>query len=148
MKFYRDQSFTNTVVHKPSGKSLSMPQSSDDYSQWDLTPGMKAEIEAVCHGIYGKKSKNWTFDNYRICWDSITPTQDQIICEHPHSKSLYLVTGGSFHSWKFLPTVGKYVVQMLEGTLDSKLAKTWAWDRNSEGSAHEGLIPRREMRDV
>lgn len=79
----------------------------------------------------------------------VTPTQDQIICEHPHSKNLYIVTGGSFHSWKFLPILGKYVIEMMEGNLDPKLAKIWAWDRDDKGgSAHEGLIPTREMKNV
>ena len=59
-----------------------------------------------------------------------------------------MVTGGSFHGWKFLPTIGKYVVQMVEGDLDPELAKSWAWDRDNNGSAHEGLFPRREMKDV
>jgi len=80
--------------------------------------------------------------------DAITPTQDQIICEHPHSRNLFIVTGGSFHSWKFLPIIGKYVIQMMEGTLDPRLVKTWAWDRDDKGSAHEGLLPHREMKDV
>jgi sarcosine oxidase/L-pipecolate oxidase len=80
--------------------------------------------------------------------DAITPTQDPIICEHPHSKGLYLATGGSFHSWKFLPVIGKYVVRMIEGTLDTKLLEAWAWDREGTGLAHEGLLPRREMKDV
>jgi sarcosine oxidase / L-pipecolate oxidase len=80
--------------------------------------------------------------------DAITPNQDWIICEHPHCKGLYITTGGSFHTWKFLPVVGKYVVQALDGTLDVELAKLWAWDRDNEGSAHEGMFPEREMRDL
>jgi sarcosine oxidase / L-pipecolate oxidase len=80
--------------------------------------------------------------------DAITPNQDFIISAHPHCKSLFIATGGSFHGWKFLPILGKYVVEMLEGRLDAELAKKWAWDRGDKGSAHEGLVPRREMRDV
>jgi sarcosine oxidase / L-pipecolate oxidase len=36
----------------------------------------------------------------------------------------------------------------MDGTLDPELAKVWAWDRDKKGSAHEGLMPTREMKDV
>ncbi len=39
-----------------------------------------------------------------------------------------MATGGSFHGWKFLPVIGKYVVRMLEGSLGKTLAARWAWD--------------------
>jgi sarcosine oxidase / L-pipecolate oxidase len=85
---------------------------------------------------------------YFLFRDAITPNQDFIICAHPHSQGLYIATGGSFHGWKFFPILGKYVVQMLEGTLSPALAKIWAWDRSDNGSAHSAVIPHREMKDV
>jgi sarcosine oxidase / L-pipecolate oxidase len=54
---------------------------------------------------------------------------DWIICPHPHATNLFLATGGSFHGAKFLPNIGKYVVQMMAGELDEKLAEIWAWDK-------------------
>jgi sarcosine oxidase/L-pipecolate oxidase len=83
-----------------------------------------------------------------ICRDAITPNQDFIICPHPNCRNLFIATGGSFHAWKFLPILGKYVVQMLEGRLDPDMSLKWAWDRSDKGSAHEHLAPRREMRDI
>ncbi|KAI0143780.1 sarcosine oxidase-like protein [Xylariaceae sp. FL1272] len=148
VKFTRDVSFTNTIRHERSGQNVSVPPDGNDYDQWQLSPGMKRELRQVCHGIYGSVSDDWELKDYRICWDAITPNQDQIICEHPRSRHLYIATGGSFHSWKFLPILGKYVIQMIEGTLDAELVKTWAWDRDDKGSAHEALLPHREMRDV
>lgn len=79
--------------------------------------------------------------------DAITPTQDFMICPHPESTNLFFATGGSFHAWKFFPILGKYVVEMLEGRLSDELAKTWAWDKHDQGSAHKSLVPRREMKD-
>jgi sarcosine oxidase / L-pipecolate oxidase len=80
--------------------------------------------------------------------DAITPSQDFIVCPHPYCENLFIATGGSFHAWKFLPILGNYVVEMLEGKLDADLAKRWAWNRDAEGSAHKGLMPHREMRDL
>lgn len=80
--------------------------------------------------------------------DGITPNQDFIISDYPRCKNLYVATGGSFHGWKFLPIIGKYVVEMLDGTLEQDLVEKWAWDREQTGSAHETVIPKRELKDL
>jgi len=61
--------------------------------------------------------------------DALSPSEDFIISAHSASKNLYIATIGSFHGWKFLPVLGKYVVQLLQGSLDEKWAKKWAWDK-------------------
>ena len=78
----------------------------------------------------------------------ITPTEDFIICAHPHCSGLAIATGGSFHGYKFFPVLGKYVVQMLAGELDPALARKWAWDRPIDGPAYGDMWPTREMRDL
>ena len=80
--------------------------------------------------------------------DGITPNQDWIISPHPHCQNLYIATAGSFHGWKFLPTVGSYVVSMLQGNLDPAKARRWAWDRDNSGAAHSKLIPRRDLSEI
>jgi sarcosine oxidase/L-pipecolate oxidase len=62
--------------------------------------------------------------------------------------NLHIATAGSFHGWKFLPILGKYVVQMLDGELDSSLTKTWAWDRDNKANAYGDMWPKRELRDL
>ena len=47
-----------------------------------------------------------------------------------------------------MPTIGRYVVEMLDGSLDPSLAKRWAWDRENEGGAHTHLLPTIELRDL
>jgi hypothetical protein len=48
-----------------------------------------------------------------------------------------------------MPTIGRYAVAMLDGTLDPSLTKRWAWDReNNGGGAHSHLLPNIEMRDL
>jgi hypothetical protein len=37
---------------------------------------------------------------------------------------------------------------MLDDDLDETLRKRWAWDRDQSGSAHEKIIPQRELRDL
>lgn len=78
----------------------------------------------------------------------MTPNQDFIIAAHPHCKRLYIATGGSFHSWKFMPTLGRYVVKMLQGKLDPEHASRWAWDRSNDGGALPEYLPRRDLKDI
>lgn len=49
--------------------------------------------------------------------EAITPNEDWAISSHPHVSHLYVASGGSFYAWKFSPTIGKYVSQMMRGEL-------------------------------
>lgn len=50
-----------------------------------------------------------------------------LITPHPTHKNLDLAIGGSAHGFKFLPVLGKYIVAMMEGTLDPDIASKWKW---------------------
>lgn len=148
LKFCVDVSFKNTSLHQASGQMISAPPDQLDYAQHTIPKQLKDECARVVNGIYGKELEDYKFDSFRICWDGITPNQDFIISPHPQCKSLYIATGGSFHGWKFLPLIGKYIVQMLDGNLEQDLVKRWAWDREQTGSAHETVMPKRELKDI
>ena len=91
---------------------------------------------------------------WRLCWDLVTPEQHQLITKHPHGKltNLYFAVGGSFHSWKFLPIIGEYVCNVLQGKSNGKGTdkrwgwKTQGWDSSGPG-AHEKIIPKRKLGD-
>lgn len=80
--------------------------------------------------------------------DAFTTNGDFIISPHPAAKGLYLATCGSFHGFKFFPVLGKYVVQMLDGSLSPDLVARWAWDRERPDPALNSEWPRTEMRDM
>lgn len=91
-------------------------------------------------------------DYYRLCWDSITPDQQPIITRHPNPSlaNLYFAVGGSFHFYKFLPTIGKYVANVLNGVSNGlQKDQAWAWKpaHESKGGVHEKLVPTRVFRD-
>ncbi|TVY32263.1 L-pipecolate oxidase [Lachnellula subtilissima] len=148
LKFCVDASFKNTSWDDASGQMISAPPDSPDQGQHTIPDSLKNECHRVVKGIFGKVFSNYEFNSFRICWDGITPNQDFIISSHPQCQNLYIATGGSFHGWKFLPIIGKYVVQMLNGELDEGTEKRWAWDREQTGSAHEKIIPKRELSDL
>lgn len=78
----------------------------------------------------------------------MTRKQDFIVFPHPKSKSLYIVAGASSHGWKFIDNIGKYVVQVLGGTLDGVAAEKWSWDRNDEGAACGRFWPSRDLSEI
>lgn len=79
--------------------------------------------------------------------EAVTPSQDFIVSPHSACDGLYVATCGSFHGFKFLPVLGKYVVQMLCGELDPELRKRWAWDRELPLVEGNDKWPKRELRD-
>lgn len=165
LKFCVAVSFMNTSFHAKSGQNISAPPDQPDQAQHTISENLKNECFRVVKGIYGKELENAQFDSFRICWydcsiyctdstsnilfrDGFTPNQDFVISSHPHCQNLYIATGGSFHGWKFLPIIGDYIVQLLEGKLEEDLVKRWAWDRPQEGGAHQKVKPRRELKDL
>ncbi len=80
--------------------------------------------------------------------DAVTPNQDWIISPYLYCKNLYIATADSFHSWKFLPVIGAYVVQMLQGKLDHEKVRRWAWDRGNDGAACVMYILTRDLKDI
>ena len=147
LKFIRGVTFRNTSVHPKLGQPLSAPPEGSDYNQWSPSDGLKAELELVRKGIYGGLTTDIPFETYRVCWDAISPDVDFIITPHPRCQRLYIATGGSFHGWKFLPTIGKYVVDMLHNNLSEECSKRWAWDRPVP-DVPRGYAPKRELKDI
>ncbi|KAI9871377.1 MAG: hypothetical protein M1823_008466, partial [Watsoniomyces obsoletus] len=110
-KFTNANTFWNTEQH-PSGRRVSVPA----LDQHVIPAGLRAEsIELIRQRIPKILSAGRTPDDWRLCWDAISPDQNQLIAQHPDSRlsTLFFATAGSFHSWKFLPTIGKYVVKVL-----------------------------------
>lgn len=62
-----------------------------------------------------------------ISRDADTADLHFIIGQHPSHPNLNLAVGGSAHGFKFLPIIGKYIVQSLEGKLDPEIAQFWKW---------------------
>ena len=150
LKYTNSDTFTNTITTK-SGHKISVPP---DRDQHIVSERLKRETEknmaskVMPNFTSGKKAEYW-----RLCWDSRTPTQDWLLCKHPHSRlsNLYLAIGGSFHSYKFLPTAGKYMVNVLSGEGNSpEMDRAWGWkDKDATWrGAHEKTAPKRELRDL
>jgi len=146
-KFTNAHSFTNICQH-PSGESVSVPVA----EQKVVPEKLKAEsIEIIRQRVPEILDNGRVPDDWRVCWDAISPDQNQLICQHPDPRlsNLYLATAGSFHSWKFLPNIGRYVVNVLNGKSNG-FEKDQAWQWKTKWSArgsHEKVLPRRDFQD-
>ncbi|KAF2732928.1 FAD/NAD(P)-binding domain-containing protein [Polyplosphaeria fusca] len=142
--------FTNTVSTK-SGAKISVPPS--DQSQYAVPEGLKQETEeAITSKLMPSFTKAKRPDYWRICWDAVTPTDDWLMCKHPHPSlsNLFLAVGGSFHSYKFLPIAGKFMSNILEDKSNGvEKDKTWRWKEDAVWKNHQGNSAlSRELRDL
>jgi sarcosine oxidase / L-pipecolate oxidase len=147
-KFTNAKTFTNYET-LPSGRTLSIPSSNDQ----SYVPSKLKEqsMETIKQRIPQILHDGRTPDYWRLCWDVISPDQNQLITQHPDPRleNLYFATAGSFHSWKFLPIIGKYVVKALNGESNGQEKdKAWSWKTSwSSRGAHEKTRPRADLKD-
>lgn len=147
-KFTNANTFWNLKKHS-GGAVISTPE--DD--QTAIPSKLKTESLKIIHQRVPRMLENGRQpDEWRTCWDAISSDQNQLICQHPDPRlsNLYFATAGSFHSWKFLPTIGKYVVNMLNGNSNgAEKDAAWQWKTTfAERGAHEKVKPRRDLADL
>lgn len=63
----------------------------------------------------------------KTCWTADSSTNKFLIDKCPYYENVYVASGDSSHAFKFLPTIGKYIVQKLEGSLSDELNEAWKW---------------------
>lgn len=152
LKYTNSLTFTNTIT-TASGHNISVPP---DRDQRVVSEKLKRETDAMMSAkVMPAFSRGKKAEYHRLCWDARTPTQDWLLCRHPHEhlSNLYLAIGGSFHSYKFLPTAGLYMVNVLRGQSNGdEKDRTWGWKDFESGKmwrgAHESTAPKRELREL
>lgn len=147
-KFTNANTFTNYET-LPSGRKISVPNSKDQSYVPDKLKEQSLEI--IRARLPQILDNGRVPDLWRLCWDVISPDQNQLITQHPDPRlsNLYFATAGSFHSWKFLPIIGKYVVNVLKGESNGEQKdKAWKWKSTwSERGAHEKTLPKCDLKD-
>ncbi|PNP38893.1 hypothetical protein TGAMA5MH_09117 [Trichoderma gamsii] len=64
----------------------------------------------------------------RLCWYTDSFDNHYVIDRVPLYQGLMCATGGSGHAFKFLPSIGNWVVDVIEGVgLDRPAIKAWRW---------------------
>ncbi|KZF20373.1 sarcosine oxidase [Xylona heveae TC161] len=126
----------NTVYHEVEGagpahiNALSIPTS---WSLEERTNVPKASIECIKRFISENVAdlSGAEIVMAKLCWDSRSIDDDFLIDWVPGLEGCIVVSGGSNHGFKFLPTLGKYVLKVLQGQHD-EYTKLWQWRTPSE----------------
>lgn len=92
----------NTTTTK-TGRRVSVPPM--DKNQSTVPQSLKRETGAILTSKLMPQFARGEPEYWRLCWDSCTPTEDLLLCQHPGIKSLYIITGGSFCGYKYVPFV-------------------------------------------
>ncbi|KAF3050099.1 hypothetical protein E8E11_002515 [Didymella keratinophila] len=146
--------FTNTVT-TASGRRITAPSKKN---QMNVPAKLVQESEKVIKTNMPEWTKSRSPDRWRICYDAVTPTEDWVLSQHPNVRlsNTYIAVGGSFHSYKFMPNAGKYILNVLNGKSNGEEKdRAWKWKSEEElkerGAKEFGSSPRngdrRELRE-
>lgn len=133
---YRGTKYTNPQT-QDDGKERSVP-----VTRW-TTDAQLTQIPSIAMRVL----KRFTDDHLpelgeegidialtRVCWYTDTFDNHFIIDHVPEEKGLFVATGGSGHAFKYLPNIGNWVVDVLEGVgLDRPAIKAWRWRVVTDG---------------
>jgi sarcosine oxidase/L-pipecolate oxidase len=67
------------------------------------------------------------FCHARVCWCADTPNRSFLITRHPSYPSLILAAGDSGHGFMHIPSIGRFIVDCMEGILDERFRHSWRW---------------------
>ncbi|CAK7232851.1 hypothetical protein SCUCBS95973_008397 [Sporothrix curviconia] len=117
---------TITNYQSTTAPGMSVLHSLGDYPYDGCPAEIEKEMRAFVADIAPELADR-AFVSTKMCWDAIAKDLNFRICPFPEARNLYVATMGSNHGFKFLPVIGKYVVDMIEGSLDADLLDLWRW---------------------
>ncbi|CAH6723194.1 putative L-saccharopine oxidase [[Candida] jaroonii] len=127
-----------------AGKTLRAPRYSVDHPEEVLPEKHYKDIKTLLHLVVPDLANHKLVGN-KTCWIADSCDSYFLIDNCPYYKDVLVATGDSSHSFKFLPTIGKYITQKLNGSLDKKLDSLWSWKVNpsfASGKNAKSRLPR------
>ncbi|KAF6819859.1 fructosyl amino acid oxidase [Colletotrichum plurivorum] len=138
---------TNYQNNKVAGASVlhSLGDYPDDGCPKEVEDEMRSFVREIIPELADRP-----FISTKLCWDGIASDLNFRVCPYPGTRNLFVATVGSNHGFKFLPIIGKYVANMLEGSLGKDLQELWAWKNGQvpEGTQDPHPWPRRDLSDL
>ncbi|ATY61395.1 sarcosine oxidase [Cordyceps militaris] len=128
---YRGTKYTNPVA-QADGQERSVPR-----TRWTTGGTALSDIPQKAHQVISDFVATYLpalaeagvpVAMSRLCWYTDSFDNHYLIDRVPGVRGLACVTGGSGHAFKYLPNIGRWVVDILEGTeLDRPLVRAWKW---------------------
>lgn len=134
---YRGTKYTNPQV-QPNGAVHSVP-----ITRW-TTPksitGLPEKAIQVIRTVLDKylpemREHGLHVTGTRLCWYTDSYDNQFVVDAVPGKKGAMVATGGSGHAFKFLPVLGKFVVDRVEGSHDDSygMLQRWQWRHLKKG---------------
>ncbi|KAH9820933.1 putative sarcosine oxidase [Teratosphaeria destructans] len=113
-----------------SHPNISLPRYRCDHKADGIPKPIESHLRSWLRQLAPELADRPWFET-RVCWDADTPDFHFLISPHPKHGGLHMAVGGSAHGFKFMPVIGNYVVDSLEGRLDADTARKWRWRPNA-----------------
>ncbi|KAH7123028.1 FAD dependent oxidoreductase [Dactylonectria macrodidyma] len=132
---YRGTKYTNPQV-QPDGKERSVPVTR--YTKGDTitqipTKAMNTIASFVADYLPEILEQGLDVAFTRVCWYTDTFDNHFVIDRVPQQPGLMVATGGSGHAFKYLPNIGDWVTDIIEGVGSERPAvKAWRWRQQGD----------------
>lgn len=144
---YRGTKYTNPLT-QVDGKDRSVPAtrwtgSTADEQRLTAIPQQALRViqRFLSEHLPELAEEDLGIDYTRICWYCDSYDNHLVIDRVPETEGLMVATAGSGHAFKYLPTIGKYVVDRIENRgLERDCMKAWKWRRRDEGVAAQNVL--------
>lgn len=141
---YRGTKYTNPVT-QADGKERSTPVTR--WSEEEKITTIPQQALSVMRGFLEENLPELAHEGIdvsmtRICWYTDTFDNHFVIDYVPDTDdSLMVVTGGSGHAFKYLPNIGRLVVDIMEAkAADPLLSKLWQWRTRKAGETPVNVL--------
>lgn len=162
---YRGTKFTNPR-RQPDGVERSVPA-----TRYSVTDGADERIEQIPRQAWRVVAgfvASWmpelldpaagvSLETTRVCWYTDSWDNHFVVDWVPHPVScgggntststsskrsnVLVATAGSGHAFKYLPTIGAYIVDIMEGkAVDRDIVRKWRWRRQPLGASPGGIV--------
>lgn len=127
------QGYEYKTATNESGVSYSVPRYASDHPEDGIPKEAERDIRKFIASVMPQFSDR-PLRGSRICWCTDTADQHFLISTHNKYPNLLLGTGDSGHGFKFLPTIGSYIADAMEGK-ERGVRKEWQmgereWKKN------------------
>ncbi|KAE8538352.1 hypothetical protein D1P53_004705 [Cryptococcus gattii VGV] len=136
---YRGRKWTNYQKHPKTGRELSVPKTKYTTDKAESLPRKAIDNIKKAVGEIFPELRPIGITDTRMCWYTDSIDNSFVIDYVPgYSDSLFVASGGSGHGFKFLPVLGKHVVNALEKKPD-QFTPLWHWRSVAPGEHANGL---------
>lgn len=142
---YRGTKYTNPRT-QPDGRQRSVPVTRWTTGSEGTLTQIPEQAYNVIRGFIDEYMPELGRDGIdiwksRVCWYTDSFDNHYVVDRVPGEDALMCATGGSGHAFKYLPNIGNWVVDIIEGIgMDRPLVKCWRWRTLDPGAVPVNVL--------